>query len=172
MVFTPKKYKRFQWQTGQKRSRLCFCLLLFYNDTQTSNKYVRTSMIIKLPLNVLTCSGTAIWWLFASFGLATQATQSSRLRSAYCYCSTVCPAALLALCSEAERSKQSPNGRPWSIHFAFWGNCVSLAAGVAGGRTAARPLSRRRPTDRRCWNRTSWWRHEQLSNLIFAPLDI
>ena len=119
MDFTPKKYKRFQWQTGQKRSRLCFCLLLFYNDTQTSNKYVRTSMIIKLPLNVLTWSGSAIWWLFASFSLATQATQSSRLRSAYCYCSTVCPAALLALCSEAERSKQSPNGRPWTWYLFF-----------------------------------------------------
>ena len=57
--------------------------------------------------------GSAIWWLFASFSLATQATQSSRLRSAYCYCSTVWPAALIALCSTAERSKQSPNGWPW-----------------------------------------------------------
>ena len=46
--------------------------------------------------------------MFYFFSLATQATQGSRLRSAYCYCSIVWTAALHGLCSKAELEGNGP----------------------------------------------------------------
>ena len=82
--------------------------------------------------------------------------QGSRLRSAHCYCSTAWLAALLALCSKAERSKQSPNGRPWLRVL----NIPVPGGGTTGmdGRKTTDVTWDRGGRERRGGPRATWWR--------------